>query len=186
MTLVFEFIISLIMAFLKRGEIIYTFFLLIIDLNKLIKDIIVIVKLFYSEVSLTFFFMAIIIYVFSNSAFCFLNSILIYLKKNSLKINDINFLEGGKSLSQYNIDYGSLIYYGAKISAYKKGGGNLAYFTKGRTTGITGIANKFKEKEMKCKNLNIVTAFDLFFTEELMFTSSVNYSTQTKKWLRFS
>ena len=86
LTLVFEFIISLIMAFLKRGEIIYTFFLPIIDLNKLIKDIIVIVKLFYSEVSLTFFFIAIIIYVFSNSAFCFLNSILIYLKKNSLKL----------------------------------------------------------------------------------------------------
>ena len=102
------------------------------------------------------------------------------------EINDINFLEGGKSLSQYNIYYGSLIYYGAKISAYKKDGGNLAYFTKGRTTGITGIANKLEEKGMKCKNLNIVTAFDLFFTEELMFTSSVNYSTQTKKWLRFS
>ena len=102
------------------------------------------------------------------------------------EINDINFLEGGKSLSQYNIYYGSLIYYGAKISAYKKDGGNLAYFTKGRTTGITGIANKLEEKGMKYKNLNIVTAFDLFFTEELMFTSSVNYSTQTKKWLRFS
>ena len=179
-------------------------------MNKLIKDIRVIVKLFYSEVSLTFFFIEIIIYVFSNSAFfffnenyekeieyqddnlcktlvfCFLKSILIYLKKNSLKINDINFLEGGKSLSQYNIYYGSLIYYGAKISAYKKDGGNLAYFTKGRTTGITGIANKLEEKGMKYKNLNIVTAFDLFFTEELMFTSSVNYSTQTKKWLRFS
>ena len=101
------------------------------------------------------------------------------------EINDINFLEGGKSLSQYNIYYGSLIYYGAKISAYKKDGGNLAYFTKGRTTGITGIANKLEEKGMKCKNLNIVTAFDLFFTEELMFTSSANYSTRTKEWLRF-
>ena len=87
LTLVFEFIVSLIAAFLKRGEIIYAFLLLpIIDLNKLIKNIIVSVKLFYSEVSLTFFFMAIIIYVFSNSAFCFLNSILIYLKKNSLKL----------------------------------------------------------------------------------------------------
>ena len=61
------------------------------------------------------------------------------------EINDINFLEGGKSLLHYNIDYGSLIYYGAKISAYKKDGGNLAYFTKGRTTGITGIALKRKE-----------------------------------------
>ena len=74
LTLVFEFIISLIAAFLKRGEIIYAFLLLpIIDLNKLIKNIIVSVKLFYSEVSLTFFFMAIIIYIFSNFAFFFFN-----------------------------------------------------------------------------------------------------------------
>ena len=154
-------------------------------MNKLIKDIIVIVKLFYSEVSLTFFFIAIIIYVFSNSAFCFLNSILIYLKKNSLKINDINFLEGGKSLSHYNIYYGSLIYYEAKISAYKKDGENLAYFTKGRTTGIIDISNKPEATGMKYKNSNIVTALDLFFTDELMFTSNANYSTQIKKWLRF-
>ena len=74
LTLVFEFIVSLIAAFLKRGEIIYAFLLLpIIDLNKLIKNIIVSVKLFYSEVSLTFFFMAIIIYIFSNFAFFFFN-----------------------------------------------------------------------------------------------------------------
>ena len=74
LTLVFEFIVSLIAAILKRGEIIYAFLLLpIIDLNKLIKNIIVSVKLFYSEVSLTFFFMAIIIYIFSNFAFFFFN-----------------------------------------------------------------------------------------------------------------
>lgn len=101
------------------------------------------------------------------------------------EINDINFLEGGKSLSQYNIDYGSRICYGAKISAYKKDGENLAYFTIGRTTDITDIANKPEATGMKYKNSNIVTALDLFFTDELMFTSSANYSTRTKEWLRF-
>lgn len=101
------------------------------------------------------------------------------------EINDINFLEGGKSLSQYNIDYGNRVCYGAKVSAYKKDGGNLAYFTIGRTTDITDIANKPEATGMKYKNSNLVTALDLFFTDELMFTSSGNYSTRTKEWLRF-
>ena len=74
LTLIFEFIFSLIGAILRRGEIIYAFLLLpIIDLNKLIKNIIVSIKLFYEEVSLTFFFMAIVIYIFSNFAFFFFN-----------------------------------------------------------------------------------------------------------------
>ena len=74
LTLVFEFIFSLIASILKKGEILYAFFLLpIIDLNKLIKNIIVSIKLFYGEVSLTFFFMIIIIYIFSNFAFFFFN-----------------------------------------------------------------------------------------------------------------
>ena len=73
-TLIFEFIFSLIGAILKRGEVIYAFLLLpIINLNKLVENIIVSIKLFYGEVSLTFFFMAIIIYIFSNFAFFFFN-----------------------------------------------------------------------------------------------------------------
>ena len=85
----------------------------------------------------------------------------------------------------YNIYYGSLIYYGAKISAYKKDGGNLVYFTIGRTTDITDIANKPEATGMKCKNSSIVNALDLFFTDELILTSYDNYSTQIKKWIRF-
>ena len=74
LTLIFEFIFSLIGAILKKGEIIYAFLLLpIIDLNKLVKNIIVSVKLFYGEVALTFFFMVIIIFIFSNFAFFFFN-----------------------------------------------------------------------------------------------------------------
>ena len=74
LTLIFEFFVSLIGSILVKGEIIYAFLLLpIIDLNKIVKNIIVSVKLFYSEVSLTFFFMAIIIFIFSNFAFFFFN-----------------------------------------------------------------------------------------------------------------
>ena len=72
LTLVFEFLFSLIGALLKNGEIIYAFLLLpIMHLNKILKNIIISLKLFYSELSLTFFFMVVIIYIFSNFAFFF-------------------------------------------------------------------------------------------------------------------
>ena len=74
LTLVFEFLFSLIGALLKNGEIIYAFLLLpIMHLNKILKNIIISLKLFYSELSLTFFFMVVIIYIFSNFAFFFFN-----------------------------------------------------------------------------------------------------------------
>ena len=71
-TLIYEFIFSLIGAIMEKGEIIYAFLLLpIIDLNNILKNIIVSVKLQYNEVCLTFFFAAIIMYAFSNIAYFF-------------------------------------------------------------------------------------------------------------------
>ena len=50
----------------------YAFLLLpVIDLNNILKNIIVSVKLQYNEVCLTFFFAAIIMYAFSNIAYFF-------------------------------------------------------------------------------------------------------------------
>ena len=71
-TLIYEFIFSIIGTIMKRGEIIYAFLLLpIIDLNNILKNIIVSIKLQYNEVGLTFFFAAMIIYSFSNLAYFF-------------------------------------------------------------------------------------------------------------------
>ena len=73
-TLIYEFIFSLIGAFMKRGEMIYAFMLLpIIDLNNILKNIIISMKLQYDDVCLTFFFASIIIYVFSNLVYFFFN-----------------------------------------------------------------------------------------------------------------
>ena len=73
-TLIYEFIFSLVGAFMKRGEIIYAFMLLpIIDLNNILKNIIISMKLQYNDVCLTFFFASIIMYVFSNLAYFFFN-----------------------------------------------------------------------------------------------------------------
>ena len=72
LTLIYEFIFSIIGTIMERGEIIYAFLLLpIIDLNNILKNIIVSIKLQYNEVGLTFFFAAMIIYSFSNLAYFF-------------------------------------------------------------------------------------------------------------------
>ena len=73
-TLIYEFGFSLIGAIMKRGEIVYAFLLLpIIDLNNILKNIIVSIKLRYKEVCLTFLLAFIIMYVFSNIAYFFFN-----------------------------------------------------------------------------------------------------------------
>ena len=74
LTLIYEFIFSLIGAIMKRGEIIYAFLLLpIIDLNNILKNIIVSIRLRYKEVALTFLLAFIIMYLFSNMAYFFFN-----------------------------------------------------------------------------------------------------------------
>jgi inositol 1,4,5-triphosphate receptor type 1/inositol 1,4,5-triphosphate receptor type 3 len=74
LTLIFEFIFSLIGTIMKRGEIIYAFLLLpIIDLNNILKNIIVSIRLRYKEVALTFTLAFIIMYLFSNMAYFFFN-----------------------------------------------------------------------------------------------------------------
>lgn len=100
------------------------------------------------------------------------------------EINDINFLEGGKSISPYDIDYGSRFCYGTKISMYKKDGGNLAYLTLGRTTDITEAIQKSEATGLKRKNSNIVTSLDLFLSDELTFVFNGSYSTRKKEWTR--
>ena len=74
LTLIYEFIFSLIGAIMERGEITYAFLLLpIIDLNNILKNIIVSIRLRYKEVALTFLLAFIIMYLFSNMAYFFFN-----------------------------------------------------------------------------------------------------------------
>ena len=102
-TLIYEFIFSLIGSFMKRGEIVYAFLLLpIIDLNNILKNIIVSIKLQYNEVCLTFFFSAVIMYVFANFAYFFFNEdfmqIIEYIDTNvckSLIFCFLNTLDSG-------------------------------------------------------------------------------------------
>jgi LPS-assembly protein len=99
------------------------------------------------------------------------------------EVNDINFLNGSRAMSPYNIDYGSRVCYGTKISSYMNGQ-NLGYFTVGRSTELTAIAKRLDATGMKNKNSNIVTSGDVFLSDEITFTVKGSYSTKTKRWLK--
>lgn len=101
------------------------------------------------------------------------------------EVNTINFFESGKSLSPYNIDYGSRVCYGVKISAYKKIGEKIGEFSIGRTTDITDIVKKPEATGLKYKNSDIVMGLDLFIANNLSFTSDANYSSRKHKWIKY-
>lgn len=101
------------------------------------------------------------------------------------EVNAMNFLEGGKSISPYNIDYGSRVCYGLKMSLYEKDGRNFARFVMGRTSDITDVVKKPEATGLKRKNSDIVTALDVFINDEFTFTSSANYSTKKSKWAKY-
>lgn len=100
------------------------------------------------------------------------------------EINDINFLDGSKSMSPYNIDSGSRVVYGTKMSSYSDGR-NICYFTIGRSTELTRTQNRLDTTGLKYKNSNIVTSADVFITDKITFTTNSSYSSKTKKWIKF-
>ena len=73
--LIYEFIIEIICILHKRSEIIYAFLLLpILFINKTLKNIMISIKLNYRQFTLTLCLAFIIMYIFSNVYFFFLNS----------------------------------------------------------------------------------------------------------------
>ena len=73
-SLLYMFIISLIGAIMKRGEIIYAFFLLaILDLNQTLKGIAISIKAKGPELLASFLFLVFIVHFYTNIGFFFLN-----------------------------------------------------------------------------------------------------------------
>jgi len=73
--LIYEFVIGIICISSRRSEIIYAFLLLpILIINKTLKNIMISIKLNYRQFSLTLCLAFIIMYIFSNVYFFFLNS----------------------------------------------------------------------------------------------------------------
>ncbi|GHU11824.1 hypothetical protein FACS189449_04100 [Alphaproteobacteria bacterium] len=100
------------------------------------------------------------------------------------EINDINLMDGSRSISPYNVDNGSRICYGMKFSAYKDGNA-LGYITIGRSTELTKVPEKIEASGLKHKNSNIVYSGEVFISNEISVTANGSYSTRDRKLLKF-
>ena len=102
------------------------------------------------------------------------------------EVNDINLFEGSRSVSSYNIDVGSRMCYGFKIAAYKKDGKDFGRFTIGRSREFTSPSKEHSEVSgLKYKNSDIISAGELFLTDELKLSASGSYCTKKGRWTRF-
>ncbi|MDR2723912.1 MAG: LPS assembly protein LptD [Holosporaceae bacterium] len=97
------------------------------------------------------------------------------------EINHINFLEGNKCISSYNIDSGDRICYGLKLSGYRDGE-NLYHFIVGRSTELTSIPNRLEATGLKYRNSNIVSSLDISLPNEWTFVMNSSYSSRSKSW----
>jgi LPS-assembly protein len=99
------------------------------------------------------------------------------------EINYINFWDGSKSMSAYNIDAGKRICYGAKVSSHKDGR-PIFYWTIGRTTELTTVHEKMETSGLNSRNSNMVTSAEVFLSDTLTILANGSYSTDTKRWLK--
>lgn len=73
-SLIFMFVLGLVGAIMKRGEIIYAFFLLaIIDLNPTLKNMILSIRMRYNELAASGLLMIVLVYFYTNIGFFFFN-----------------------------------------------------------------------------------------------------------------
>ena len=122
--LIFEFLMCIVCLIIKRSEILYPFLVIpIIFINETLKNIIISIRLNFKQFCLTFCFAFIIIYVFSNVYFFFLNSDfeaeLNYYKDNYCKTLTFAFLN---ALDNGLRARGGLGDSGKRISFLKNGG----------------------------------------------------------------
>ena len=103
------------------------------------------------------------------------------------EISDVNLFDGSRSISSYNIDSGSRMCYGLKVSAYRNNGKNLANFTIGRSRELSSALKEHAEVSgLKYKNSNIVSAAEIFLNDNWKFLSNGSYSSKEKRWTRFT
>ncbi|MDR3151686.1 MAG: LPS assembly protein LptD [Holosporaceae bacterium] len=98
--------------------------------------------------------------------------------------NDLNFIDGNRSISSYVVDSGSRVCYGLRISAYRQGDA-LYSFVVGRSTELTDVTEKLDESGMRYKNSNIVSSLEIFLSKEIALTTNCSYSTRKNNFSKF-
>ena len=104
--------------------------------------------------------------------------------ENSLdEINESNVFSNNKSISPYNIDSGKRYFYGFHANGYH-GTKNIYHLALGQSFELTEPQKRAESSGLKYKKSNIVGVLDIFFTQNLNFSSSGSYSQQNKHFDR--
>jgi hypothetical protein len=99
------------------------------------------------------------------------------------EITCVNFLNGNRSASSYNIDSGERIYYGFKTDGYCEGK-NTYHFTVGRSVELTTTSDRPGATGLRYNHSDIVISSDVLLSEKWTFIANCSYSPQTKDWTR--
>ncbi len=104
------------------------------------------------------------------------------LMENSFdEINESNVFSNNKSISPYNIDSGCRYFYGTKINGYSMNK-KLYNFMIGRSVDINKSHKMLESSGKKRKHSNIISKLDMFFTENLAFSTTCSYSPKNKSF----
>lgn len=95
------------------------------------------------------------------------------------EINESNVFSNNRSISPYNIDSGKRYFYGFHANGYH-GTKNIYHLALGQSFELTEPQKHLESSGLKYKKSNIVGVLDVFFNQNLNFSSSGSYSQQNK------
>ncbi|MBO7537396.1 MAG: LPS-assembly protein LptD [Alphaproteobacteria bacterium] len=99
------------------------------------------------------------------------------------EINESNVFFNNRSISPYNVDSGKRYFYGFHADGYH-GAKNIYHFALGQSFELTEPQKRVESSGLKYKKSNIVGVLDIFFSQNLTFSSSGSYSQQNKRFDR--
>ncbi len=99
------------------------------------------------------------------------------------ELNELNVFFNNRSISPYNVDSGKRYFYGLHANGYH-GAKNIYHLALGQSFELTEPQKRLESSGLKYKKSNIVGALDIFFTQNLIFSSSGSYSQQNKRFDR--
>jgi len=91
------------------------------------------------------------------------------------EINESNVFSNNRSISPYNIDSGNRCFYGFHANGYL-GTKNIYHLALGQSFELTEPHKRLESSGLKYKRSNIVGVLDVFFTQNLTFSTNGSYS----------
>lgn len=99
------------------------------------------------------------------------------------ELNESNVFSNNRSISPYNVDSGKRYFYGFHADGYYDTK-NIYHLALGQSFELTEPQKRLESSGLKYKKSNIVGVLDIFFTQNITFSSSGSYSQQNKRFDR--